>query len=77
MIGDCGVALIIRPIPDFMGSGCLAIKRKTKSLQTPYDIAITKARQSSHLPANHKWHLETIRDRQGLDRFATFSPGLQ
>jgi hypothetical protein len=76
VIGNGGVPLIRRPIPDFKRSSRLAIKREAQLLETLHNVAIAKTSKSPHSAANHKGHLESIRDWQGFHRFASLSPGL-
>ena len=42
VIGNNGISICLFVIPDFMASGSLAVKGKTKRLETLYDLSISK-----------------------------------
>ena len=48
MVGDGGVAISCRVVPDLMAAGGLAMKLHPERLQSPGDVAVAKAGEPSH-----------------------------
>lgn len=48
MVGDGGVAVGGRVMPDLMAAGSLAMKLHSERLQSPGDVAIAKAGEPTH-----------------------------
>jgi hypothetical protein len=49
MVGNCCIWIRLAVEPDFMASGCIAIKNKSKITQLLYNLRILKAGQPAHI----------------------------
>lgn len=62
MIGNGGVSISLRVVPDFVTACGLAVEGKAKCFKTSGYIPVTKTCQTPHLCPHHQWAIEGIAD---------------